>query len=148
MLNVGDAPQRLLRAVRGLNLADLPDAEACCGFGGTFAVKNADTSAAMLADKMDRVRASGADVLCALDASCLMHIGGGLKDYMVNEFLTSDFAWFVKTNRKGLIYYDRIPFEMDMYVDFDTDNLKVKGRERYVFSYYDWRSVFGSFPTS
>lgn len=82
------------------------------------------------------------------DVNAILHIGGGLKDYMVNEFLSSDFPWFVKTNRKGLIYYDRVAFEMDMYVDFDTDNLKVKGRERYVFSYYDWRSVYGSFPTS
>ena len=71
-----------------------------------------------------------------------------LRDYIVNEFLTSNFAWFVKTDKRGLIYYDRVPFEMDMYVDFDTDNLKVKGRERYAFSYFDWRSVYGSFPTS
>src|SRR5438067_7530765 len=63
MLKVGDAPLRLLRAVRGLNLADLPDAEACCGFGGTFAVKNADVSAAICADKVAAVRRSGAEVL-------------------------------------------------------------------------------------
>jgi L-lactate dehydrogenase complex protein LldE len=78
MLKVGDAPLRLLRAVRGLNLADLPDAEACCGFGGTFAVKNADVSAAICADKVAAVRMSGAEVLCAADNSCLMHIGGAL----------------------------------------------------------------------
>ena len=79
MLGVGDAPLRLLRAVRGLNLADLPDAEACCGFGGTFAVKNADVSAAICADKVAAVRRSGAEVLCAADNSCLMHIGGALR---------------------------------------------------------------------
>ena len=78
MLRVGDAPQRLLRAVRGLDLADLPDAEACCGFGGTFAVKNADTSLAMLTDKMTAVIDTGAEVITAGDNSCLMHIGGGL----------------------------------------------------------------------
>src|SRR6476659_3589622 len=69
---------RMLRAVRGLDLADLPDAEACCGFGGTFAVKNADVSAAICADKVAAVRMSGAEVLCAADNSCLMHIGGAL----------------------------------------------------------------------
>ena len=79
MLRVGDAPLRLLRAVRGLDLADLPDAEACCGFGGTFAVKNADVSAAICADKVTAVRQSGAEVLCAADNSCLMHIGGALE---------------------------------------------------------------------
>ena len=57
---------------------DLPDAEACCGFGGTFAVKNADVSAAICADKVAAVRMSGAEVLCAADNSCLMHIGGAL----------------------------------------------------------------------
>jgi len=82
------------------------------------------------------------------DVNAIQHVGGGLRDYVVNEFLTSNFAWFVKTDKRGLIYYDRVPFEMDMYVDFDTDNLKVKGRERYAFSYFDWRSVYGSYPTS
>lgn len=77
-LRLGDRPQRLLRAVQGLELVDLPAADSCCGFGGTFAVKNADTSAAMLADKADAVEHSGAEVLCAADNSCLLHIGGGL----------------------------------------------------------------------
>ncbi|MFD9127680.1 (Fe-S)-binding protein [Kitasatospora sp. NPDC059571] len=77
-LRLADRPQRLLSAVKGLELVDLPAADSCCGFGGTFAVKNADTSAAMLADKTDGVRASGAQVLCAADNSCLLHIGGGL----------------------------------------------------------------------
>jgi L-lactate dehydrogenase complex protein LldE len=78
VLRVGDKPLRLLRNVRGLTLVDLPAAEQCCGFGGTFAVKNADTSTAMLADKMRHVLDTGADVCTAGDASCLMHIGGGL----------------------------------------------------------------------
>jgi L-lactate dehydrogenase complex protein LldE len=78
MLRVGDKPLQLLRAVRGLALVELPDAEVCCGFGGTFAVKNADTSTAMLADKMANVLTSRAEVCTAGDSSCLMHIGGGL----------------------------------------------------------------------
>ena len=75
---IGDAPLRLLRAVKGLELIDLPEAEECCGFGGTFAVKNADTSLAMLADKCRNVMATGAEFCTAVDPSCLLHIGGGL----------------------------------------------------------------------
>jgi L-lactate dehydrogenase complex protein LldE len=75
---VGDAPLRLLRAVRGLDLVELPDATECCGFGGTFAVKNAETSTAMLADKCRAVVSTGAEVCTAVDASCLLQIGGGL----------------------------------------------------------------------
>ncbi len=78
MLRVGDKPLRLLRAVRDLDLVELPAADQCCGFGGTFALKNPDTSAAMLADKLDAVTATGAEVVTAGDSSCLMHIGGGL----------------------------------------------------------------------
>jgi len=78
MLGVGDKPLELLRHVRGLTLVELPMAESCCGFGGTFAIKNADTSTAMLADKMTNVISSGAEVCSAGDSSCLMHIGGGL----------------------------------------------------------------------
>ena len=77
-LGVGDAPLRLLRAVRGIDLVELPDATECCGFGGTFAIKNADTSAAMLADKVRAVLDTRAEVCTAADVSCLMHIGGGL----------------------------------------------------------------------
>jgi len=76
MLGVGDRPRRLLEAVHGLELVDLPQAEECCGFGGTFAVKNADTSVAMGADKARHVRETGAEVLVAGDNSCLTHIGG------------------------------------------------------------------------
>ena len=78
LLRVGDRPLRLLRAVRGLTLVELPAAEQCCGFGGTFSVKNADTSTAMLTDKMANVLSTHAEVCTAGDASCLMHIGGGL----------------------------------------------------------------------
>lgn len=79
MLRVGDAPLRLLRRVRGIDLVELPQAEECCGFGGTFAVKNADTSMAMLADKMRHVLATGAEVCTAGDNSCLVQIGGALR---------------------------------------------------------------------
>jgi L-lactate dehydrogenase complex protein LldE len=75
-LGLGDRPYRLLRAVKGLELRELPGAEECCGFGGTFAVKNPDVSAAMGADKVRNAAATGAEVLCAADNSCLMHIGG------------------------------------------------------------------------
>jgi len=77
LLRVGDKPLRLLRNVAGIDLVELPDADQCCGFGGTFALKNADTSTAMLADKMQHVVETGADVLTAGDSSCLMHIAGG-----------------------------------------------------------------------
>jgi Fe-S oxidoreductase len=76
MLGVGDRPRKLLEAVRGISVVDLPAAEECCGFGGTFAIKNADTSVAMGADKARHVRETGAEVLVAGDNSCLMHIGG------------------------------------------------------------------------
>jgi L-lactate dehydrogenase complex protein LldE len=78
MLRVGDKPLQLLRAVRGIDLVELPQADVCCGFGGTFAVKNADTSTAMLADKMANILTTKAEVCTAGDSSCLMHIGGGL----------------------------------------------------------------------
>jgi L-lactate dehydrogenase complex protein LldE len=75
---VGDAPVRLLRNVRGLELLELPRADECCGFGGTFAIKNAETSSAMLADKCQAVESTGADFCTAVDGSCLLQIGGGL----------------------------------------------------------------------
>src|SRR6478752_362436 len=78
MLRVGDKPLQLLRAVEGIDLVELPAADTCCGFGGTFALKNPDVSTAMLADKMSNVLATRAEVCAASDASCLMHIGGGL----------------------------------------------------------------------
>lgn len=79
MIKVGDAPLQLLRAVGGIDLVELGEAKECCGFGGTFAIKNADTSTAMLSDKLRHVLDTRAEVCTAGDNSCLMHIGGGLK---------------------------------------------------------------------
>jgi L-lactate dehydrogenase complex protein LldE len=76
LLNVGDRPTRLLRAVAGLELAELPGAQECCGFGGTFSVKNPDVSVAMGTDKVANALETGAQYLVAADSSCLMHIGG------------------------------------------------------------------------
>ncbi len=75
---VGDAPIELLRKVRDLELVELERADECCGFGGTFSIKNAETSSAMLADKCAAITASGAEFCTALDGSCLLQIGGGL----------------------------------------------------------------------
>jgi L-lactate dehydrogenase complex protein LldE len=75
---VGDSPVRLLRRVNGLDLVELPRATECCGFGGTFSIKNAETSSAMLDDKIDCIEDTGAEFCTALDASCLLQIGGGL----------------------------------------------------------------------
>jgi len=83
------------------------------------------------------------------DVNAIMMTAGGLPEgYMVNDFLTSQFAWFLLTNIDGLSYMERVKFETDMQVDFVTDNLLVKGYERYSFGYYNWRSIWGSFPTS
>jgi L-lactate dehydrogenase complex protein LldE len=79
LLHVGDRPLRLLSHVRGIDLVALPEATECCGFGGTFAVKNADTSMAMLSDKLARILDTQAEVCTAADNSCLMHIGGALR---------------------------------------------------------------------
>ncbi len=79
VLSLGDGPERLLRAVPGVELRELREATECCGFGGTFAVKNAAVSGAMLDDKLQSVLATGADAVCSCDSSCLMHIGGGLE---------------------------------------------------------------------
>ncbi|GGR03293.1 (Fe-S)-binding protein [Deinococcus ruber] len=78
LLRVGDAPLKLLQNVRGLSLVELPASDQCCGFGGTFSVKNPETSTAMLADKVANVMSTRAEVCTAGDNSCLMHIGGGL----------------------------------------------------------------------
>ncbi len=77
-LRVGDAPLKLLQQVRGMTLLPLEGAEECCGFGGTFSIKNPDVSTAMLADKVQHIIATGAESCTAGDNSCLMHIGGGL----------------------------------------------------------------------
>jgi L-lactate dehydrogenase complex protein LldE len=78
ILRVGDAPLRLLRKVKGLTLVELPASDQCCGFGGTFSIKNAETSTAMLSDKIQNILGTGAEACTAGDNSCLMHIGGGL----------------------------------------------------------------------
>ena len=78
MVKVGDRPYQLLKEVKSLDLVRLPGAEECCGFGGTFSVKNADTSAAMVGDKARNVVSTGAEFVTAGDPSCLMNIGGSL----------------------------------------------------------------------
>ena len=78
MIKVGDAPLKLLRGVRGIDLVELPRSMECCGFGGTFAVKNSDTSMAMLGDKIRCVLDTKAEYCASGDNSCLMHIGGAL----------------------------------------------------------------------
>lgn len=78
-LGLGDRPRRLLAAVKGLDLVELPGAEECCGFGGTFAVKNPDVSTAMGTDKITAAAGTGAQVLCGADNSCLAHLGGLLR---------------------------------------------------------------------
>ena len=78
-IQVEDFPIRLLKGVRDLKLVALPNATECCGFGGTFAAKNPDTSLAMMDDKIEAVLRSGAQILTTVDNSCLMHIAGGMK---------------------------------------------------------------------
>jgi hypothetical protein len=83
------------------------------------------------------------------DVNAILSTSGGLPEgYMVNDYLTSSFAWFLLTNIDGLSYMDRIPFETDMQVDFVTDTLLVKGYSRYSFNYYNPRALWGAFPTS
>lgn len=77
-IDVGDSPERLLTAVEGVEVVDLPNFGECCGFGGTFAVKNPDTSMSMLSDKIRDIQSSGVQVLTGVDNSCLMHISGGM----------------------------------------------------------------------
>jgi len=77
-LHLGDIPIRLLKQVRSLELLPLENPQECCGFGGTFSIKNADVSSAMLADKVRTVLNTGAEVCTAVDNSCLMHIYGSL----------------------------------------------------------------------
>jgi L-lactate dehydrogenase complex protein LldE len=77
-LHLGDRPARLLAKVRGLDLVPLPNLDRCCGFGGTFSVKNAEVSSAMLADKLQDVASTRAEFCTALDNSCLMHLGGAM----------------------------------------------------------------------
>lgn len=78
LLRLGDRQRGLLAGVAGIELVELPEADQCCGFGGTFSIKNADVSSAMLADKTANIAATGAALCSGGDASCLLHIGGGL----------------------------------------------------------------------
>src|SRR3990167_883923 len=83
------------------------------------------------------------------DVNAILGMNDSLKEgYVVSDYLTSNFAWFICTNIEGLIFFNRKPFEMDMSVEFTTDNLLVKGYQRYKPAYYDWRSVYGTFPTA
>lgn len=82
------------------------------------------------------------------DTNVIPIVAGGIKDYVVNPYLTSPYSWFVTTDVDGLLYLERIPFETSMWVDQITDNLVVKGRERYSFGYRDWRAAYASTPTS
>ena len=96
LLRVGDRPLQLLRAVEGIDLVELPGADECCGFGGTFAMKNSDVSVAMGTDKAAHVVETGAEVVVAGDNSCLAHIGGilgrqraGIRSMHLAEILAS-----------------------------------------------------------
>lgn len=82
------------------------------------------------------------------DVNAIHSLSGGLHDFEVFDYFTSNFAWFVKTDVEGLIHIDRIPFELDMHVDFMTDNLLVKGYQRAGFFFNDPRCLYGSIPTS
>jgi L-lactate dehydrogenase complex protein LldE len=96
-LSLGDGPMRLLNKVRGIELVQLPALEQCCGFGGTFAIKNPDVSTAMLAEKTEAILSTNAEVCTACDNSCLMHIQGalhrqqtGVKTLHLAEILAGD----------------------------------------------------------
>jgi hypothetical protein len=82
------------------------------------------------------------------DPNVIPAVAGGITDYVKDVFFTSNYAWFIKTDQPGLLYLEREPFEIDMQVDFTTDNLLVKAWERYSFNYNDPRSLFGTNPTS
>jgi hypothetical protein len=83
------------------------------------------------------------------DVNAILSTAGGLSEgYMVMDFLTSNYAWYLLTNIAGLAYMSRVPFETDMQVDFVTDNLLIKGYQRYSFNYFNWRALYAAFPTS
>lgn len=82
------------------------------------------------------------------DVNAIPIVAGGLTEYVVNPYFTSSLAWFVITDEEGLIHYDRIPFETNMWPDDTTTNLMVSARERYRFSHDNWRAAYGSFPTA
>jgi L-lactate dehydrogenase complex protein LldE len=76
LLGIKDEPMKLLKNVKGLEFVPLPDAELCCGFGGTFAVKMSDISGAMVTEKVHNVESTEAEVLVGIDMGCLMNISG------------------------------------------------------------------------
>jgi hypothetical protein len=83
------------------------------------------------------------------DVNAILSTSGGIPGgFIVHDYLTSNFAWFLLSDQEGLSYLQRIPFETDMQVDFITDNLLVKAFERFSFSYFDFRAAYASFPTS
>jgi hypothetical protein len=82
------------------------------------------------------------------DPNVVPLVAGGIVEYVKNVFFTNPFAWWIKTDQPGLLYLEREPFEIDMQVDFTTDNLLVKGWERYSMSYFEPRSIWGSAPTA
>ncbi len=84
VLGIHDEPRRLLRAVRGLELIEMERSDWCCGFGGTFAVRLPEISTAMMHEKIRHAAASGAQALVTADASCMMHIAGGLRRQGIN----------------------------------------------------------------
>lgn len=105
-LKLGDRPYRLLQNVEGIDLVELPNREECCGFGGTFSIKNAETSAAMVSDKARNIKATDAEYVTGGDSSCLMNIAGtlsrqhlGVRAIHLAEILASTKAhpWTPKT---------------------------------------------------
>jgi hypothetical protein len=83
------------------------------------------------------------------DVNAILSTAGGIPEgYMVMDFLTASYPWYLLTNIAGLAYMERIPFETDMQVDFTTDNLLVKGYIRFSYNYFNPRAIYGAFPTS
>lgn len=82
------------------------------------------------------------------DVNAILSMPGGIKEYVINDYLSSQYAWFVKTTIDGLVMMQRIPFETDMWVDNNTDNVLIKGYERYIPTYNDPRCLYVSTPTS
>ena len=82
------------------------------------------------------------------DVNAIISMPGGIKEYMINDYLTSQYSWYVKTSIDGLVMMQRIPFETSMWVDDNTDNVLIKGYERYIPTYNDPRCIYGSTPTS
>lgn len=83
------------------------------------------------------------------DVNAILSTQGGVPDgYLVWNYLTSQFAWFLQTNQDGLVYMNRVPFETDLSVEFSTDNLLCKGYQRNSYSYNEPRALYGSNPTS